>query len=174
MKNKYKIGIILILIIAIISGLLFVLSNGKKRELILTDFKPVQEYQFGEVAWNSSMDEVENLLDCTLETVSMGGPKDFDLCRISDVIYVLNGYEAKTSVEFRADKLVFIEFTFTELEDPYTFFKEIVSVWQEVYGTESQMDEMRDVIDYHWQTETTQLAVMLDGREVIIYLCTLN
>jgi hypothetical protein len=174
MKNKYTIGIILILIIAIIGGLLFVLSNEKKRELILTDFKPGQEYQFGEVEWNSSMNEVENLLDCTLEMVPIGGPKDFDLCRISDVVYVLNGYEAKTSVEFREDKLVFIDFTFAELENPIAFFKEIISVWQETYGPDYEIDEKGILLNYQWKTETTQLAVTLDGNEVIIYLCPLT
>ena len=176
MNKKNKIVLILLLIIATMVGLFLLQTNVRQRELILTDFKNEQEYQFGEVSWNSNVSEVENLLDCTLKQVPNGDP-NYKYYGISDVIFVLNGYEAKTSVEFRMGELVYIDFAFKELENPQALFDEIISVWQEQYGPETTINASENIgkISYHWRTEKTQLSVAFskDIDEVRIFLASL-
>lgn len=150
------------------------------RELMVNAFKQGQEYQFGEAAWNSSVKEVEVLLDCKLKDVTTFAPeKDYVFYDFANVVYVLDGYEAEASVEFRADELVFVGFDFNELEDPKAFFEEIVSVCQAQYGPETESNESNDNgnISYRWKTENTLLAVGLYeeyGDKVEIFLTPLK
>ena len=150
------------------------------RELMLSEFKKGQEYQFGEVEWNSSVDEVEALLDCKLKDVTMFAPeKDYVFYDFANVVYVLDGYEAETSVEFSADKLVYVDFSFKDLEDSKAFFEEIISVCRDQYGQETQANENETTgaVSYRWRTEKTQLAVGLykdNGEEVVIFLGALK
>jgi hypothetical protein len=177
MKKNYKGIIILLVAMLMVVGAVLILNREKKREIVLTDFKHGQEYQFGEVIWNSSVEEVEDLLDCTLEDVTVHSPeKDYVFYDFSDVVYVLNGHEAKASVEFRADELVYIGFTFKELENLEDFAEEIIAISQDKYGPESKFNEndTTGFSSYRWRTEASQLAVGFDGIEVTIFLASIK
>lgn len=173
MKKVYVISVVSIIIIC---GIILGVNNVEQRNMVLTDFKNGEEYQFGEVAWHSSVKDVEAVLDCKLEDVTIEAPKDYGFYDISDVVYFLDGHEAKVSIEFQTDKLVYIDFAFDSLEEPKPFFEKIVSAWQEQYGLETMLNEneKNGYISYHWKTETTQLAVALIGREVRIFLAFLK
>ena len=151
-------------------------NNKEPRELLLTEFKRGSEYQFGEIPWNFSTEEVSASLQCTLKDVTKIAPeKDYLFYDFADVVYVLEGNEAKTSVEFRADKLVYISFAFNELENPKEFFDKIILACQEQYGPESQISEnTTGYISYRWRTEASQLAVGFDGIEVTIFLASIK
>ena len=149
-------------------------NTKESRELLLTAFKLDQEYQFEGVPWDSSVEEVEAILNGNLKDVTSLAPKDFVIYTFKDVVYVLNGYEATASIEFRPDELVYISFKFWDLEDPKVFFNEIVSAFQGQYGTETEMheNEATGYIGYHWKTETTHLQTNFYGTMVRISLGT--
>lgn len=150
------------------------------RELPLASFKQDQGYQFGEVAWESSVEEVEALLSGKLKNVTLEAPKeDYVYYDFKDVVYVLNGQEAKASFEFQSDELVYVDFGFYDLEDPKEFFEQIVSVLQDSYGTETDMNqnEKTGYIGYRWRTENSQLAIGFNegyDEQVTIFLIPLN
>lgn len=148
------------------------------RELPLAYFKQDQGYQFGEVAWKSSVEEVEALLNGNLKNVTLEAPKDYIFYDFKDIVYVLDGYEAKASFEFQSGELVYVDFGFYDLEDPKAFFEEIVSVFQNEYGTETDMNQNEaGNISYRWRTENSQLAVGFNenyNEQVTIFLIPLK
>lgn len=158
-------------------------NNKESRELLLTEFKQGQEYQFSKVPWKSSVEEVEDLLNCTctLENVEKPAGEDYFYYDFLDVAYIVDGHEAKASVEFQSDELVYIDFAFEfdDLEDPKGFFEEIVSVLHDQYGNETKMNQNETTgnISYQWRTDTTQLAIGYYGdslEKIVIYLAFLE
>lgn len=133
----------------------------ENRELLLTGFKQDQGYQFENVEWYSSVEEVERLLNGNLKNVTLEAPKDYVFYDFKDVAYVLDGHEAKASFEFQSEELVFVGFGFYDLEDPKVFFEEIVSALQDKYGPETNVvqNETTGNIGYRWRTENSQLAI---------------
>jgi hypothetical protein len=127
MKKKYKVILIVLAAILVVVGSVLVLKREKKREIVLTDFKYGQEYQFGALDWHTALEEVEDYLKCSLEPVPGMTPlaqSGYAFYRLTDAAYFLNGNSATDRIEFKDDKLSMIQFTLKP-ENPEALLKEI-------------------------------------------------
>lgn len=176
MKKKYKVILIVLAAILVVEGSVLVLKREKKREIVLTDFKYGQEYQFGALDWHTTLEEVEDYLKCSLEPVPGMTPpaqSGYVFYHLTDAAYFLNGNSAIDRIEFKDDKLSMIQFTLKP-ENPEALLKEIVTVLQESFGPESVYREENGNIGYQWRADKSMLQITYLNSTIMIFVGTLG
>ena len=175
MKKIYKIIIGAVVIILVVMGIVFMVKKEQKREIVLTDFKYGQEYQFGALDWHTTLEEVEKYLKCslTIEPAMASVPQGYAFYRLDDISYVLGGYSANTRIEFQNDGLSMIQFTIKP-ESTEGVLEEIVGVLHENFGTESGFFEENGIIGYQWKTDNTMLQINYSNSMIYISVGTLQ
>ncbi|MBE5892452.1 MAG: hypothetical protein E7286_03625 [Lachnospiraceae bacterium] len=177
MKKSYKLFFIVLAAILVVVGAILILKGEKKREIVLTDFKYGQEYQFEELIWGVSLEEVEDYLNCSLEPDSarMPAPEGYAFYNLTDITYILDENETKAIIEFYEDGLSMIQFNIRP-ENPNEFFDDIVAVWQESFGPETQFLENKETggVGYKWKTDKSMLTINHYNSSIIISVGTLE
>ena len=188
MKCKYKIGIVLILTgILVLVGVGLVANkknsditkNADVIELKLTDFKHKGEYQFCEIPWGTSLEELKTIVPYSLDE-DPGRPPTTDgkAFYISSERNVLKGKGARPVYEFYNDELVGVQLVFSSAENSIELFEPIIMELTELFGMESEKREIeseitRDII-YLWKTNNTSLEIVSerDTYLLIFISCT--
>ena len=177
MKKSYKIISILVAVIVVVVAAVLLFSGDKEREIVLTDFKRGEEYQFGDLNWGATLDEVEDFLNSSLEADPgrTPGPEGYSFYNLTDATYLLDGNETKVIIEFYKDELSMLQFNISP-ENPNEFFEEIVAVWQEKFGAETQFleNEKLGSIGYKWKTDKSMLTINCYDSGIIISVGTLE
>ena len=177
MKKSYKIISILVAVIVVVVVAVLLLSGDKEREVVLSDFKRGEEYQFGDLNWGTTLDEVEEFFNSSLE-VDPGrtpAPEGYAFYNLADATYLLDGNETNVIIEFYEEELSMIQFNIRP-ENPNELLDEIVAVWQENFGTETQFLENKELgsIGYKWKTDKSMLTINCYNSSIIISVGTLE
>ena len=177
MKKRYKVISILLVVIVVVVIAVLLLQGDKEREIVLTDFKYEEEYQFGALNWGATLDEVEDFLNSSLETDPgrTPAPEGYAFYNLADATYLLEGNETKAIIEFYEDGLSMMQFNISP-ENPNELFGEIVAVWKENFGPETQFLENKELgsIGYKWKTDKSMLTINCYDSSIIISVGTLE
>ena len=178
MKNKTSKKFIIPVIAALV--ILFAIivitkikSNGDV-VLSLDSLKSDTIYQFDDIKWGMSVDEVNKNLPTKLEkdTARDLSSKGYSFYNSKNK-YLLDGQSSKASFEFHNDELKSIKFSFHLQDDYHPWFENQVKKLTEIYGTESRKTEnssdktkMQSIV-YLWDTDSTMLQfVLLTGESI--------
>lgn len=177
MKKCYRVISILLAVIIVGVVAVWLLSGDKEREIVLTDFRYEEEYQFGAINWGATLDEVEDLLNSSLEADPgrTPAPEGYAFYNLADAAYLLEGNETKAIIEFYEDGLSMVQFNIRP-KNPNELLGKIVAVWKENFGPETQFLENKELgsIGYKWKTDKSMLTINCYDSSIIISVGTLE
>lgn len=170
-KTGIIIGISIIILLLILAVIYAVASSQDKTEnekvpLSLEGFQQNGEYQYDEIAWKLSQEEVSKIWQYTWEEDNSRDPLPADVTFYkSSNAFLLDGQTATATFEFQNDELQIIQFAFA-LDDKYSeWFENQVEKLTQLYGAESEKmentSELFNSIGYKWETDTTTLQLIL-------------
>lgn len=168
-----KLLLILFAAIIMVVVLIFILipkNQNKAVPLDLTQLKTADEnYQYRDIAWESSVDDVIKQLD--FEIVSMNEKMGADgsdqaVAYFESVnTFELDQQNAVASLEFQDNKLQIVKFDFHLDENHQDWFDNQVARLTELNGEASETldnaNEMFKTKGYKWDTEHTTLQIIL-------------
>ena len=133
------------------------------------------EYQYGDILWNSSIDEVqEKLKDRTSEYEVEGTLPDSEYRYLKHTaVQNLEGQKGELYFEFLNDRLQAVRYDFSLEGDYETWFQRQIDSLTDLYGEESVKEETEneelgfETVLYKWDYENTSLqAVLTTGEDV--------
>ena len=177
MKNKRKtiLTLIIFTIVFILAIVALVFIYGKRnstKPLSLQQFKQGEAYQFNDVSWNISFEEVSRKLPFKLLTDPgrVPAPEGYAFYN-SKNSFNLYGQQAIASFEFQSDALKIIQFSFNfdTAEECEAWFDKIVTESTNLYGAERDKKENSgenalgqfNSTVYTWETDNTMLQLSL-------------
>ncbi|MBE5892451.1 MAG: hypothetical protein E7286_03620 [Lachnospiraceae bacterium] len=167
MKNRYKVIIIfLVVIAALVASAVFLLKRGKKEpifndqikhDLAVADFKEGEEYQFRQIPWGTSLEELKTIVPYSLFEDPIRPTTDFH----STESYLLFGKTTDAIFKFEEDKLAEVQLVFRSEENAVEQFDSIVAEATELFGAESEKIEntITIALGYIWKTDNTMLEI---------------
>lgn len=137
----------------------------------LNMFLQEDEYQFGEMPWNISFEQVEKRVPYSLLENSSGikVPEGYDNY-VSKDRYKLYGQFAFANFSFFEDQLKMVQLDFATSKKPKALFDSAVELLIDICGEESERieNEATGAIEYKWQTETTILKISYYDYRVVM------
>lgn len=133
------------------------------------------EYQYGDILWNSSFDEVkEKLEDRASEYEVEGTLPDSEYRYLKHTaVQELEGQKGELYFEFLNDRLQAVRYDFSLEGDYETWFQRQIDSLTDLYGEESVKEETEneelgfETVLYKWDYENTSLqAVLTTGEDV--------
>lgn len=133
------------------------------------------EYQYGDILWNSSFDEVkEKLEDRASEYEVEGMLPDSEYRYLKHTaVQELEGQKGELYFEFLNDRLQAVRYDFSLEGDYETWFQRQIDSLTDLYGEESVKEETGnedlgfETVLYKWDYENTSLqAVLTTGEDV--------
>lgn len=150
--------------------------DGTSYQVSLEKFRNgSSEYQYGDILWNSSFDEVqEKLKDRTSEYEVEGTLPDSEYRYLKHTaVQNLEGQKGELYFEFLNDRLQAVRYDFSLEGDYETWFQRQIDSLTDLYGEESVKEEMEneelgfETVLYKWDYENTSLqAVLTTGEDV--------
>lgn len=182
MKNKtLKIIISIIIILLLLLAIIFVLKNRSYDDAVLSldSFKSNSEYQYSEIEWGSSANQVSKHLPYSLEKDTSKTPLPDNVAFYkSKNRYLLDEQSSFASFEFYNDKLTIVKFDFHLGENYNQWFENQVEKLTQLYGPESDKMESSSgqlkSIGYKWETDHTMLQLILMTGDTIKPTATLG
>ena len=176
MRNTNKVKYIIlsiVLMIGLVVGLLMVYNYyDRPMELSLDSLKVNNNYQFEEISWNMSVEEVKNAIPYTivLDSESKTLPPSVNYYK-SEAEFILDEQVAYAMFEFHDDRIRSVKFDFHLNEDYEQWFGRQIEKLNKLYGQEShRMENSTDVfqsIGYRWDTDYTTLQlIMVKGEDI--------
>ncbi|MBE5868159.1 MAG: hypothetical protein E7293_04255 [Lachnospiraceae bacterium] len=175
MKKKSKIiAIISVIIVLLLStAIIHLLQHKDSKDVILSlsSFQSDNEYQYDNIKWQSSVQEVQKNLPYSLErdTYRESGSDTIAYYKAKNK-HILDGQSGAASFEFVKDQLKIVQLSFHLDDDADQWFEKQVTKLQELYGTEYVKSENSSEqlhlksIGYRWDKNNTSLQfVMLSG-----------
>lgn len=183
MKNKTRKMIIIPVVAALmlLCAIIFIIKTRGYNDVVLSldSLKSDNIYQFNDIKWGMSVEEVNRKLpnklqENTARTVSSENIAFYT----SKNRYLLDEQSSYASFEFNNDELKIIQFSFHLHDDYHQWFENQVKKLTELYGTESEKmenasDKMQS-IGYRWDTDTTTLQLILMTGDSIKPAATLG
>ena len=167
-KTSKKIIIPIIVTLAIIISAIFIIrSTGQEDiELSLTSLKSDTCYQFENISWGMSVDEVNKLLPYKLQKDTAKEPLPANIAFYkSKAKYILDNQISYASFEFYNNELKIIKFDFHLNENYNQWFEQLTKKLIEMYGTETEKlensSEKLQSLGYRWDTNNTTLQLVL-------------
>lgn len=137
----------------------------------LNMFKHGEEYQFGEMPWNITTENVEKRGPHTLleNTSGIPVPAGYENY-VSKYGYKLYGQISNANFSFQEDQLKMLQLDFATSKRPKALFDSAVELLIDIYGEESECvkDKTTNVVSYKWQGETTALQISYFDSRVVI------
>ena len=137
----------------------------------LNMFKQGEEYQFGEIPWNTTLEQVEKRVGYSLLDGSSGiqVPSGY-VNYVSCDRYKLYGQFAFAHFAFSEDQLKMVQLDFSTSKKPKALFDSAVELLIDICGEESECikDKTTGAVIYVWQAPTTILQISIDDSGVII------
>lgn len=168
MKKKIVLIILAVLIVAaMLLTLYFVFAGDKCVELSLGDFKSNGEYQYHEIAWGSSPDQVKEALSDTLEEDAVRKPPASTgyIFYKTKTEYRLDGISTNASVQFHDGALETFQFSFRFEQNHQVWFDNQVAELTSLYGAPTEKKEnasdMFESTLYEWSTDNSTLQIVL-------------
>lgn len=150
--------------------------DGTSYQVSLEKFRNgSSEYQYGDILWNSSFDEVqEKLKDRTSEYEVEGTLPDSEYRYLKHTaVQNLEGQKGELYFEFLNDRLQAVRYDFSLEGDYETWFQRQIDSLTDLYGEESVKEETEneelgfETVLYKWDYENTSLqAVLTTGEDV--------
>lgn len=150
--------------------------DGTSYQVSLEKFRNgSSEYQYGDILWNSSFDEVqEKLKDRTSEYEVEGTLPDSEYRYLKHTaVQNLEGQKGELYFEFLNDRLQAVRYDFSLEGDYETWFQRQIDSLTDLYGEESVKEETEneelgfETVLYKWDYENTSLqAVLITGEDV--------
>lgn len=164
-------GILMMTVLLALSLVSCSFSSAKSNhniDLSLESFKNNDEYQYEEIEWELSIDDVIDTLsyliirDEARSTVSDNINVDFYKSKNH---FILDEQNSVASFEFQNEKLMIVKFDFT-LDDGYQQWFDIqIEKLIKIYGKENEKtensNEQFETISYKWETDSTMLQAIL-------------
>ena len=172
MKKKTKvIAIFSAIVVLLLSATIVCFLQNKDYkdvELSLNSFQSDIEYQYDDVKWLSSVQEVNKHLPYSLNKDPQREIVDESInYYTSKNKYILDGQSASASFQFVKDQLQIIQFSFILDENSDQWFEDQVTNLQQLYGKEtdtlnssSEQLQLKSV-GYRWDTDNTSLQIIL-------------
>ena len=187
-SKKFIIPVIAALVILFAIIVITKIKSNGDVVLSLDSFKSDNIYQFDDIKWGMSVDEVSRKLPTKLEKDTARVPLSsssqnivFYNCKNR---YLLDEQISNASFEFHNGELKSIQFSFHLQDDYHQWFENQVKKLTETYGTETKKTEsssdktqmQRDMqsIVYVWDTDSTTLQFALLTGESIKPTATLS
>ena len=167
MKKRYKVIIIVLVVsAALVASAVFLLKRGKKEpifndqikhDLAVADFKEGEEYQFGQIPWGTSLEELKTIVPYSLFEDPIRPTTDFH----STESYLLLGKTTDAIFKFEEEKLAEVQLVFRSEENAVEQFESIVTEATELFGAESEKieDTITIALGYIWKTDNTMLEI---------------
>ncbi len=174
MKGKARmiaIAVAPLIVIGLIAASLFFVKRSSQTILLLEELESDGEYQYREIEWGSSVDEVRQAFSQELEKDPAFQPAEDSPYTnyISAYNYIWDGKAASATVEFCDGKLQMISFGVKAEDGNEEWFEKQVQALIELYGEESRKKENSSEVyqstGYSWETENTKLNITLVGRK---------
>ena len=148
--------------------------DGTSYQVSLERFRnDSSEYQYGDIPWRSSFDEVqEKLKDRTSEYEVEGTRPDSEYRYLKHTaVQNLEGQKGELYFEFLNDRLQAVRYDFSLEGDYETWFQRQIDSLTDLYGEESVKEETEneelgfETVLYKWDYENTSLQVVLTTGE---------
>lgn len=148
--------------------------DGTSYQVSLERFRnDSSEYQYGDIPWRSSFDEVqEKLKDRTSEYEVEGTLPDSEYRYLKHTaVQNLEGQKGELYFEFLNDRLQAVRYDFSLEGDYETWFQRQIDSLTDLYGEESVKEETEneelgfETVLYKWDYENTSLQVVLTTGE---------
>ena len=170
MKKKTSLlmaAVIVLVIVVLVVAAYFMLARKQSgpKAVPLDELSADGEYQFGELAWGASLEDVKKALPYEL-TEGMKWEADGEYIEYNaDTPFELGGRSATAAFEFHDGGLSTVKFSFHLGEDYEEWLAEQVQALTSLYGQET--DKMENSSDgfaskgYRWDAEDTSLQIIL-------------
>ena len=173
-KKSFAITATILLAVAVLAFAAYFMLARKEsgpKAVPLDELSADGEYQFGELAWGASLEDVKKALPYEL-TEGMKWEADGEYIEYNaDTPFELGGRSATAAFEFHDGGLSTVKFSFHLGEDYEEWIAEQVQTLTSLYGQET--DKMENSSDgyaskgYRWDTENTSLQIILMTGEKI-------
>lgn len=177
MKKSLLAALLLLLTALLLVGC----GSGKEisGELALAMLGRDGEFQYGELAWNASREDIfAQLPECGYDSGRAPFPVDAAYYTCKET-WSLNGQEGELLLDFVGDRLRILRFSFWLKEEPEEWFAEVTEELRSLYGLETEKIDTRgqglrlETVAYKWNGETTSLQLVLQYGEDITPSVTL-
>ena len=167
-KTSLLMATVIVLVIVVLAFAAYFMLARKEsgpKAVPLDELSADGEYQFGELAWGASLEDVKKALPYEL-TEGMKWEADGEYVEYNaDTSFELGDHSATTAFEFHEGGLSMVKFSFHLGEDYEEWLAEQVQALTSLYGQET--DKMENSSDgfaskgYRWDAEDTSLQIIL-------------
>lgn len=166
MKRKIILGLILGICFILGISIFYFVKTSKKSGNLYGQFLDNKEnkFQYMDINWNSSVDEVQKKLPFEIEEVDIGS--ETSILYQSKETFDFDGNNGIANLEFIDDQLKTIKFEFSNLQDNYEdWFDTQYQALVKLYGKETEKKENEsDLFDsqvYTWKKDDTVMQLIL-------------
>lgn len=179
MLNWIKRIFLIVTFVVLAYSVVYILVAVYKNKAIEADARPFEleqlhkdgEFQFCELEWGMSVEEVNAQMPYSLESNSESYIKRKIIEYSPQNTYVLDGKKCKSFFQFEEEKLVMIQHSFRVDENYKEWFEVLIEELRRLYGVETDTTELFgeenkiNSIGYRWdKSETTLQIVLITGN----------
>lgn len=147
-------------------------TTDKDLTVDLKKFKRSEEYYFGDLFWNITLEQVADIVPYSLleDPSRIHLPKSYAYY-VSEEKHELYGHTAIATYEFYADQLKMVQLTFqTKEKGTEKLFDDIIETLAAIYGVQNEKTENDSggAVGYKWNGKSTILQVdRMDSRVIL-------
>ena len=159
----------LIAVIIALAGSIFLLKEDNVEDHILevTDLKQGEDFQFRDMPWGASIEEVKAMITTAHDLTEVGVNAEY----LSTEAYYLVGKRINPIYQFKNEKLESVQIVYGSGEkNQKKYLDLLVEKLVEVFGQPTDKLEKMEERFYRWETDNTVMRISATSTDSIVFL----